>query len=84
MARRRMQPRFFLFLAAVIGVGAGIFLLVRSLTSPSQEALLAATPTPAGLEPTASPQLTPKPALPDNVTVVRSAEADPSKLGMES
>lgn len=84
MARRRMQPRFFLFLAAVIGVGAGIFLLVRSLTSPSQEALLAATPTPAGLEPTASPQLTPKPALPDNVTVVRSAEADPSKLGMET
>lgn len=84
MARRRMQPRFFLFLAAVIGVGAGIFLLIRSLTAPSQDALLAATPVPAALEPTASPQLTPKPALPDNIKVIRSAEADPSKLGMET
>lgn len=83
MARRRMQPRFFLFLFSVIGIGIGVFLLVRAITTPSEDALVDGTPAPSAT-PTAAVRATPKPALPDNVAVVRSESANPSAYGFST
>lgn len=85
MARRRTQPRFFLFLAALLGIGIGVFLLVRALTSPAKDAIQPTeTPDPS-TSPSAQVKLaTPNPPLPDNISVVRSEQANPSTLGFST
>ncbi len=85
MARRRkkrirMQPRFFLIMVAALGVVIIVLLLVQKVQSDKQE-LLEATPVPTA---TAAPTATPKPALPDDVTVTRADSASPSKSGISS
>lgn len=81
--RRRMQPRFFLFLFSVIGIGIGIFLLVRAFVSPATETVAESTPAPS-TSPTVPAEATPKPPLPDNISVVGSDEAAPQRLGFST
>ena len=81
--RRRMQPRFFLFLFSVIGIGIGIFLLVRAFVSPATETVAESTLAPS-TSPTAPAEATPKPPLPDNISVVGSDEAAPQRLGFST
>ena len=72
MARRRLQPRFFLFVFSLLGIGAGVFLLVQALVSRPEQASAEATPAPSA---TATPQpgaATPAPPLPDGLRVGRS------------
>ncbi len=83
MARRRMQPRFFLFLFSVVGIGIGIFLLVRAIVSPAREAAAENTPLPSS-SPTVPAEATPKPPLPDNISVVGSEAAAPERLGFST
>jgi hypothetical protein len=84
MARRRrkrfrMQPRFFLVLVTILGVVIIALLLIKKVSSDSEEAL-EATPVPTA---TLAPTATPDPALPDDVTVTRSDSANPNSFGME-
>lgn len=84
MARRRLQPRFFLFVFSLLGIGAGVFLLVQALVSRPEQASAEATPAPSA---TATPQpgaATPAPPLPDGLSVSRDASADPSLYGFET
>ncbi len=85
MARRRkkrirMQPRFFLILVAVMGTIIIALLLVKKVQGDKQ-ALLEATPVPTA---TVAPTATPKPALPDDVTVTRADSANPSSFGFSN
>ena len=83
MARRkrrrriRMQPRFFLIMVAALGAVIIVLLLVKKVQSDSK-ALLEATPVPTA---TLAPTATPKPALPEDITVTRADSASPGKLG---
>ena len=80
--RFRMQPRFFLVLLVLAALAVGAVFLVKKIkekTAPETDA--EATPLPTA---TAAPTATPKPALPANVTVVRSENANPSKFGFET
>lgn len=75
--RFRMQPRFFLVMVAILGAIILILLLVKKVGDDSEEALLA-TPVPTA---TLAPTATPKPALPEDVTVTRADSANPSTFG---
>lgn len=77
--RIRMQPRFFLILVALLGAVIIVLLLIKKVGGDSEEALLA-TPVPTA---TLAPTATPKPALPDDVTVTRADSANPSKYGFK-
>ena len=83
MARRkrrrrvRMQPRFFLIMVAALGTVIIILLLVKKVQSDSKEQL-EATPVPTA---TLAPTATPKPALPEDVTVTRADSASPGQFG---
>lgn len=84
MARRRrkrfrMQPRFFLVLVMVLGAIIIVLLLIKKVGNDSEEALEATLVPTATLAPTA----TPNPALPDDVTVTRSDNANPSNFGFK-
>ena len=84
MARRRMQPRFFLFLFSLVGIGAGVFLLVQAFVTRPEEATADGSPSPSAPQVTSAAVATPAPALPDNLTVVRSDEADPALYGFST
>ncbi|MCE5188226.1 MAG: PQQ-like beta-propeller repeat protein [Eubacteriales bacterium] len=75
--RIRMQPRFFLIMVAALGAVIIILLLVKKVQSDSKEQL-EATPVPTA---TLAPTATPKPALPDDVTVTRADSANPGSFG---
>ncbi|MEN6338705.1 MAG: PQQ-binding-like beta-propeller repeat protein [Clostridiaceae bacterium] len=75
--RFRMQPRFFLVMVAILGAVILVLLLIKKVGSDSEEALLA-TPVPTA---TLAPTATPKPALPEDVTVTRDDSANPSTYG---
>lgn len=83
MARRkrrrrvRMQPRFFLIMVAALGTVIIILLLVKKVQSDSKEQL-EATPVPTA---TLAPTATPKPALPEDITVTRADSASPGQFG---
>ena len=83
MARRkkrrriRMQPRFFLIMVAALGAVIIVLLLVKKVQSDSKE-LLEATPVPTA---TLAPTATPKPALPEDLTVTRADSASPGQFG---
>ena len=76
--RIRMQPRFFLILVAVLGTIIIALLLVQKVKKDKEE-LLTATPVPTA---SAAPTATPKPALPDDVTITRADSANPSTYGI--
>lgn len=78
--RFRMQPRFFLVMVAVLGVIIIALLLIKKISKDSEEALLA-TPVPTA---TLAPTATPKPPLPEDVTVTRADSANPSNVGFSS
>ncbi len=75
--RIRMQPRFFLIMVAALGAVIIVLLLVKKVQSDSKE-LLAATPVPTA---TLAPTATPKPALPEDITVTRADSANPGSFG---
>ena len=75
--RVRMQPRFFLILFVALATVIIVLLLVKKVQNDKQE-VLATTPVPTA---TAAPTATPKPALPDDITVTRSDSANPSQFG---
>lgn len=84
MARRRMQPRFFLFIFSLVGIGIGVFLLVRAFLTPSDsDDAAAATPAPS-VSPAEAVRATPAPPLPETISVQRSDAADPKLLGFSS
>ena len=76
--RIRMQPRFFLILVAVLGTVIIGLLLVQKVKKDKEE-LLTATPVPTA---SAAPTATPKPALPEDVTITRADSANPSTYGI--
>ena len=84
MARRRLQPRFFLFLFSLVGIGAGVFLLVQAFVTRPKEATADGSPSPSAPQVISAAVATPAPALPDNLTVVRSDEADPALYGFST
>ena len=75
--RIRMQPRFFLIMVAALGAVIIVLLLVKKVQSDSKE-LLEATPVPTA---TLAPTATPKPALPEDITVTRADSASPGQFG---
>lgn len=75
--RVRMQPRFFLILFVALATVIIVLLLVKKIQNDKEE-LLTATPVPTL---SAAPTATPKPALPDDVTVTRVDSANPSQFG---
>ena len=75
--RVRMQPRFFLILFVALATVIIVLLLVKKVQNDKQE-VLATTPVPTA---TAAPTATPKPALPDDITITRSDSANPSQFG---
>jgi hypothetical protein len=72
-----MQPRFFLILFVALATVIIVLLLVKKVQNDKQE-VLATTPVPTA---TAAPTATPKPALPDDITITRSDSANPSQFG---
>ncbi len=78
--RVRMQPRFFLILFVALGTIIIVLLLVQKVQNDKKE-VLEATPVPTT---TLAPTATPKPALPDDVTVTRVDSANPSQFGFSS
>ena len=75
--RVRMQPRFFLILFVALASVIIVLLLVKKIQSDKEE-VLATTPVPTA---TAAPTATPKPALPEDITVTRSDSANPAQFG---
>jgi len=75
--RVRMQPRFFLILFVALATVIIVLLLVQKVQNDKKE-VLAATPVPTA---SAAPTATPKPALPDDITVTRADSANPSQFG---
>ena len=75
--RVRMQPRFFLILFIALASVIIVLLLVKKIQSDKDE-VLATTPVPTA---TAAPTATPKPALPEDITVTRSDSANPAQFG---
>jgi len=75
--RVRMQPRFFFILFVALASVIIVLLLVKKIQSDKEE-VLATTPVPTA---TAAPTATPKPALPEDVTVTRSDSANPAQFG---
>ncbi len=75
--RVRMQPRFFLILFVALASVIIVLLLVKKIQSDKEE-VLATTPVPTA---TAAPTATPKPALPEDITVTRSDSANPTQFG---
>ena len=75
--RVRMQPRFFLILFVALATVIIVLLLVKKVQNDKHE-VLATTPVPTA---TAAPTATPKPALPDDITITRSDSANPSQFG---
>ena len=78
--RVRMQPRFFLILFVALGTVIIVLLLVQKVQNDKKE-VLAATPVPTA---TLAPTATPKPALPDDVTVTRVDSANPTQFGFSN
>ncbi|MEA4870054.1 MAG: PQQ-binding-like beta-propeller repeat protein [Christensenella sp.] len=76
--RIRMQPRFFLIMVAVLGTVIIALLLVQKVKKDKQD-LLTATPVPTA---SAAPTATPKPALPEDITITRADSANPSQYGI--
>jgi hypothetical protein len=72
-----MQPRFFLILFVALASVIIVLLLVKKIQSDKEE-VLATTPVPTA---TAAPTATPKPALPEDITVTRSDSANPAQFG---
>lgn len=72
-----MQPRFFLILLVALGTVIIVLLLVQKVQNDKQD-VLGATPVPTA---TLAPTATPKPALPDDITVTRVDSANPSQYG---
>ena len=75
--RVRMQPRFFLILFVALASVIIVLLLVKKIQSDKED-VLATTPVPTA---TAAPTATPKPALPEDITVTRSDSANPAQFG---
>lgn len=76
----RLQPRFFLTLVMLAGTAVVIVLLVNKIKGVGKEDVEAeVTPVPTA---TLAPTATPKPSLPPSVTVVRSENANPNKVGI--
>lgn len=75
--RVRMQPRFFFILFVALASVIIVLLLVKKIQSDKEE-VLATTPVPTA---TAAPTATPKPALPEDITVTRSDSANPAQFG---
>ena len=80
MAKRRVQPKFFVFLTVFLLVLAGVVFLVLKLTGDKQEEALLAEITPV---PTAGTAATPTPAphLSSDMKVRASSEANPTLFG---
>lgn len=78
--KKRIQPRFSLFLMLLFGV-AVIAIVVAVRCKPSKKQDVVATPEPIGAEVTPTPVPTAKPELPEGVSVSASASALPSVLG---
>ncbi len=78
--RVRMQPRFFLILFVALATVIIVLLLVKKIENDKVE-LLEATPVPTA---TMAPTATPKPALPDDITVTRVDSANPSQFGFSN
>lgn len=78
--RVRMQPRFFLILFGALGTVIIVLLLVNKVQNDKKE-LLGATPVPTA---TAAPTATPKPALPDDISITRVDSANPSQFGFSN
>ena len=83
MAKRRVKPKFFVFIAVVLLIAAGAVFAVYKLKNRGTEeaAVVQATPVPT---PQAEATPTPDPHLPDNLTVHASSEANPSLFGFSS
>ena len=78
--RVRMQPRFFLILFVALATVIIVLLLAQKIQKDKVE-LLATTPVPTL---SAAPTATPKPALPDDITITRSDSANPSQFGFSN
>ena len=78
--RVRMQPRFFLILFVALATVIIVLLLVKKIQNDKEE-LLTATPVPTL---SAAPTATPKPALPEDITVTRADSANPSQFGFSN
>jgi hypothetical protein len=72
-----MQPRFFLILFVALATVIIVLLLVKKVQN-DKLTVLNTTPVPTA---TAAPTATPKPALPDDITVTRADSANPSQFG---
>ena len=78
--RVRMQPRFFLILFVALATVIIVLLLAQKIQKDKVE-LLATTPVPTL---SAAPTATPKPALPDDITITRADSANPSQFGFSN
>ena len=83
MAKRKVKPKFFVFIAAfLLIIAAGVFLALKLKDRGKEDAaVIQATPVPT---PPAEATPTPDPHLPENLTVHASSDANPSLFGFSS
>ena len=83
MAKRKVKPKFFVFIAVFLMIiAAGVFLALKLKDRGKEEAaVIQATPVPT---PPAEATPTPDPHLPENLTVHASSDANPSLFGFSS
>ena len=87
--KKQVKPRFFIFLAILIAAIVIAVMAISNATKVDTSALLTVQDVSTAedlddFEETEQPVSTPRPALPDNVTVVRSSSADPSAFGFST
>ena len=80
MAKRRVQPKFFLFLTILAALVGGVILVAGRLSGERHDEAAAATATPVPTAPSAATP-TPAPPLPEGLSVSASGEANPSLFG---
>lgn len=80
MAKRRVQPKFFLFLTILAALVGGVILVAGRLSGERHDEAATATATPVPTAPSAATP-TPAPPLPEGLSVSASGEANPSLFG---
>lgn len=81
MAKRRVQPKFFLFVTIVIAVVAGVIVVANKLGEEKTSAQLPESTVSPVETPVPGATPTPAPPLPDGLSVQAGAETDPALFG---
>jgi hypothetical protein len=81
VAKRRVQPKFFLFVTIVIAVVAGVIVVANKLGEEKTSAQLPESTVSPVETPVPGATPTPAPPLPDGLSVQAGAETDPALFG---